>query len=75
MASYGLYLVSATEGEDLTPENGYCLLVQACNALKHHSVPLIETSSGLLGVEALTTLVLTHSSDIIQVDNFICQIE
>ena len=43
------------------------------NALKHHSVPLIETSSGLLGVEAMTTLILTHS-DIIQ-DNFICQIE
>jgi hypothetical protein len=75
MASYGLYLVSAPAGEDLTPENGYCLLVQACNALKHHSVPLIETSSGLLGVEAATTLILNHHSDIIQVDNFILQVD
>ena len=73
MASSGLYLVSAPVGEELTLENGYCLLVQACNSLKHHSVPLIETSSGLLGVEAMTSLILTHS-DIIQ-DNFVCQIE
>ena len=57
MASYGLYLVSAPADEELTLTNGYCMLVQANNAIRNHSVPLIETASGLLGVEAVTTLI------------------
>ena len=51
------------------------MLVQANNAIRNHSVPLIETSSGLLGVEAATTLILNHHSDIISVEPFTLQVE
>ena len=75
MASYGLYLVSAPADEELTLANGYCMLVQANNAIRNHSVPLIETSSGFFGLEAVTTLFLNHHNDIILVKSFILQVE
>ena len=52
MGNYTMYLVSAPEGEELTVTNGFSLLVGANSAIRNHSLPLNESSSGLMGVEA-----------------------
>ena len=76
MASYALYLVSAPADEELSPTNGYSLLVTAKNAIRSHSVPLIETSSGLIRVEARATFIYNHSSTIFTpVKSFQLQVE
>ena len=76
MASYALYIISAPAGAALTPSSGYSLLVGANNGIRSHSVPLIETSSGLLGVEAAASFMYNHQSDILaSVTSFQLQIE
>jgi hypothetical protein len=74
MASYSLYLVSAPAGEKLTHSNGFCMLVQATNSIRNHNV-LIESSSGLLRVEAAVAFMLSHHDDILSEDPFRLQVE
>ena len=51
------------------------MLVQANNSIRNHSVPLIESSSGLLGVEAAVAFILNHHDDILSEDPFRLQVE
>ena len=76
MASYALYIISAPAGAALTPSSGYSLLVGANNGIRSHSVPRIETSSGLFGVEAAASFMYSHQSDsLASVTSFQLQIE
>ena len=47
-----------------TVTNGFSLLVGANSAIRNHSVPLNESSSGLMGVEAGVSFLYSHASDI-----------
>ena len=66
MASWVSHLVSAPEGQDLTMDNGYCINAGANGSVKSHSVPLNESSSGLLAVEGMICFVNNHHQTLFQ---------
>ena len=68
MASFAAYIISGPPDVPINNENGYSQLLTAGNAIKAHSVPMIEASSGLLAVENLARILLNHGEDILNKD-------